>query len=137
MIYDLTNQLDYNKAVTFFKRLLDKKTTVEVKEVKNTRTVSQNAYMHVCISLFAIEFGYTLEEAKTMLKRQCSFMVYEKKDQRFLKRTRDMDSDEIGEFIDWIRTYAGKAGLYIPSSEEYLKHKISVDKDISRHKEYL
>ena len=93
--------------------------------------------MHVCISLFAIEFGYTLEEAKTMLKRECSFMVYEKKDQKFLKRTRDMDSDEIGDFIDWIRTYAGKAGLYIPSSEEYLDNKIAVDKEIKRFSEFL
>ena len=52
---------------------------VEVKKCLKKRTSLQNAYLHVLITLFAIETGYTLNEMKVYLKRGCAFMMYEKK----------------------------------------------------------
>ena len=137
MKYDLSNDIDNKKAVIRFKKLLVDKKVIELSEVKKVRTIRQNAYFHVCISLFAIEFGYNLDEAKTHLKRSCSFMRYKKDVETFLKRTRDMKTDELTEFIEWIRNYSAQKGCYIPSVDEYLANKYEIDREIDKNKEYL
>lgn len=137
MKLDLSKPYDKAKAETRFKVLLDKGAKIELKEVRKVRTLNQNAYLHVCISLFAIEFGYNLEEAKTLLKRECLFMIYEKNNNTFLKRTRDMDTQQLTKFIEWVRNYSASNGLYLPSSEEYLMHKFEIDKEIERNENYL
>lgn len=137
MILDLTIKEDINKFSDYAHDLLNKGKKVELKEIKNKRTLSQNAYLHVCITLYAINYGLTLEEAKTDLKRACHFMIYEKNGNKYLKRTRDFDTKELTDFIDWIRSYAGKEGLYIPTSEEYLINKFQIDKEIDANKEFL
>ncbi len=93
--------------------------------------------MHVLFSLFAIEFGYTIDEAKTHAKRNCQFMRYEKGGEIFLKRTRDLDKVEIMNFIEWYRNYSSQKGCYLPSSEEYLRNKYYYENEIDKFKPYL
>jgi hypothetical protein len=137
MKLNLSNTYDKERAKTRLKVLIDKGAKIELTEIKGKRTIRQNSYLHVCISLFAIEFGYTLDEAKTLLKRQCEFMKYSKNGQLFLKRTREMDTKELTEFIEWIRNYSSQQGLYLPTSEEYLLHRFEIDKEIEQNKNYL
>ena len=137
MILDTSNSLDRNKAETYFNTLLSNNKKIELKEIKNKRTITQNKYLHVCITLFAIEFGYTLDEAKTHLKRNCEFMRYTKKKEVYLKRTRDMDTKELTTFIDWLRNHASINGCYIPTSEEYKEQKFNIDREIDKFKNYL
>lgn len=137
MIYDLSKQYDLKKFNTKVESFLKNKATVDMREIKEVRSLSQNAYLHVIISLFGIEFGYTLDESKTLLKRKCDFMRYEKNGTQFLKQTSKMDKEELKQFIDWIRNYAGVNGLYIPTSEEYLHNKRMVDDNIRLHREFL
>lgn len=137
MKYDFSNIVDCTKAIERLNFLIKGEKKVELKEVRKSRTVSQNAYLHVAITLYAINFGYTIEEAKTDLKRGCSFMVYEKNGKKYLKRTRDMDTKELTSFIEWIRNYSSLNGFYIPSSEEYLTNKFNIDREIDNHKQYL
>lgn len=137
MILDLTIKGDIDKFSDYAHDLLLGGKKVELKEIKKKRTISQNAYLHVCITLYAINYGLTLEEAKTDLKRACHFMIYEKNGNKYLKRTRDFDTKQLTDFIDWIRSYAGKEGLYIPTSEEYLINKFQIDKEIDANKEFL
>ena len=137
MKYDLSHTSDLSdfnfKVDTYIKQ--GKK--VELKIVRETRTVKQNAYLHVCITLFAIEFGYTIEESKTHLKRNCHFMRYEKNGETYLKRTRDMNTEELTKFIEWLRNYSSQKGCVIPSAEEYKENQFNIDREISRFKEYL
>ena len=137
MKLDLSNEYDKAKAQTRLKVLTDKGAKIELKEIRNKRSLKQNSYLHVCVSLFAIELGYNLDESKTLLKRECPFMRYEKNGQTFLKRTREMDSKELTEFIDWIRNYAGINGVDIPSPEIYQLHRFQIDKEIEMNKRYL
>ena len=137
MKYDLSNSVEKKTAISKLKKYIDEKKIVEIKLVNKKRTLTQNAYLHVCISLYAIEFGYTLYEAKTYLKRNCGFMTYEKNGDKYLKHTSDSDTKELTEFIDWIRNYSGMNGYYIPTPEEYLTNQTMIDRDISRHKEFL
>jgi len=137
MKYDLSNNSDLNAFNFKIKYLIDKQSKVSLTSVKMSRSIKHNAYLHVCITLFAIEFGYTLNEAKTLLKRSCDFMLYEKNDIKFLKQTSKMDSKELADFIDWIRNYAGEQGLYIPTAEEYLDNKFNIDREIANNKTFL
>ena len=137
MLYDLSNKHDRETFLSRSKELSETGEIVELRIKRKKRTIQQNKYLHVCISLFAIEFGYTLEESKTMLKRNCHFMTYTKKGHKFLKRTSQMDTSELTQFIEWVRDFSANHGYYIPSSEEYLFNSVFYDKEIEKNKQYL
>ena len=137
MKYDLSNSLDMKKFELYSTKLKDLGSSIELKKLGMKRSISINSYLHVCIDIYAIEFGYTSKEAKTSLKRECGFMVYEKNSQRFLVETSKQNNEECSKFVSWIRNYAGKQGLYIPDAEEYKQNKFSIDREIDKHKTYL
>ena len=137
MKLDFSNPLDKQKGITYFKKLLEGCKNVELKALMPKRTIKQNSYLHVIISLYSITFGYTLLEAKTDLKRECSFMRYEKNGNWYLKETSKLTTKELTDFIEWIRNYSSNDGLYLPTPEEYLSNKFSIDKEIDNHKQYL
>ncbi len=137
MKLDLSKPYDKAKAETRFKVLLDKGAKIELTEIRPKRTLNQNAYLHVCIALIALELGYTLDQMKSVLKKECEFMQYEKNGYVFFRHTRDMDTKELGEFIDWIINFAGVQGIIIPSSEDYIKYRFEIDKEIELNKMHL
>ena len=137
MLLDLSNKDDFKKAETYFYKLAELECKIELRKIIPKRSISLNSYLHVCISLFAVEFGYTLDESKTLLKRLCSFMIYEKNGLKFLKKTSKLDDLECSKFVEFIRNYASQQGLYIPDADEYLTNKFNIDKEINKNKEYL
>lgn len=137
MIYNLSNIVEQTDVKFKLKEYISKGYTIELKRKIKRRSIPLNSFLHVCISIFAIEFGYTLEEAKTLLKRECSFMIYEKNGIKFLKKTSKLDNLECSMFVEFIRNYASKNGLYIPDADEYKNKQLEIDKEISKHKEYL
>lgn len=137
MKYDLSDTIEKEKAIVRFKHLLEKESNIDLTEVKKLRTLSQNKYLHICVTMFGIEFGLTVDESKTHLKRNCHFMRYEKDGDVYLKRTRGMDTKELTDFIEWIIEYAGTKGLLIHSSEDYLANQFAIDKEIDKFNQYL
>jgi hypothetical protein len=137
MLLDLSNTMDVKKSDSYYTKLKDSGCKIELKKINDKRSVSLNSYLHVCITLFAIDYGYTLEEAKTLLKRMCNFMTYEKNGSKFLKKTSKLDNLECSKFVEWIRNYASKQGLYIPDAEEYKTNRFTIDKEINNQKQYL
>ncbi len=137
------NTSERQKAIDRFKKLLDEEATVELRKIVGTRTLSQNAWLHVLVTLYAIHFGLMREEAKTLLKRECPFMRYSKvigEDQDevvFLKQTSRLDKRELGEFIEWIYDHSAKEMCALPSLEQYKKNKSTYDQIIRSHKQYL
>jgi len=143
MKYNLSTELDKNQAISKFKKLLKEGKRIELKEIKPRRSLSANAYYHICVSLFAIEFGWTISEAKDELKKLCPFMRYEKESKKtgqtivFYKQTSMMDSKQMAEYIEWIRNYSNMQGCYIPTPEEYYQGRERIDNTIEIHKQYL
>ena len=137
MKYSLSNQHELRLFKDKVNQLIEKLADVELKIVRKQRTIRQNSYLHVCITLFAIHFGYTIDEAKTLLKRKCGFMTYEKNGTKFLRSTAKLDTLEMIQLIDFIRTFASIEGCYIPTSEEYLENKFFIDNEIELQKQYL
>jgi hypothetical protein len=137
MTFDTSKEIDRNKLFSRLDALLNKNSIIELKEVKKKRTLSQNAYLHVCITLFAIDYGCDLENAKYLLKSTCPFMHEWKDDFKIVKQTRNMNTQELTEFIEWIRTFSSMQGCYIPTPEEYIQNQFEIDKEIKKHKEFL
>ena len=136
MKLDLSKQSELNKAMDRFSNLAEKGAKIELREIRPTRSLSQNAYLHVVLSLYGISFGYTLNEAKTDLKRNYG-LIYEKDGKKYLKSTASLDTKELTDFIQYIRDVAGKNGCWIPSSEEYLLNRFEIDREIEQNRNYL
>lgn len=137
MKLDLSNSLDLNKFKDYSNKLIETKAKVELKAIKGKRTLNQNSYLHVVLTLYAIAYGSTLNETKTDLKRDFG-LFYEKNGRKYLISTADLDSKQMTEFIDYIRTKASRdMGCYICTSEEYLINSFAIDKEIERNKQYI
>ena len=137
MKFDTSIEYEANKARTNLEYLISKQKVIDQTAVRAKRSIDQNSYLHVAITLYAIYVGSTLSEAKTDLKRGCHFMQYEKNGKKYLKETSKMDSKELADFIDWIRNYSAVRGYYIATSKEYLLNKYAIDKEIDQNKHYL
>ena len=123
--------------LSYAKKLMDKYAMVELKEIRKPRNLSQNAYLHVVLTLYSIEYGNTLNETKTDLKREYG-LFYVKNGNKYLRSSSDLDTKEMTELIEWIRNKASKdMGLYIPTSEEYLINTFNIDREIDNYKPYL
>lgn len=141
MKFDLSKDIDRKKATTRLDALIKKGAKAEIKEHRGVRSVNQNSYLHVCIGMVALETGYTIEEAKTELKREFSktergrFSLYEKNGKKFLMSTALYDSKQMTNFIEFIRDLASEQlGCYIPTSEEYLTLQFEIDKELEKLK---
>lgn len=137
MKFDFKNDIDKNKAITRINYLIENGFKCELTQIREKRTNLQNKYIHVIFGLFGIEFGFTIDEAKTHLKRNCDFMVYTKGLDRFLLKTSDLDTKGLTDFIEWIREYSAKQGCYLPTPEEYRENEIYFSNEIDKAKRYI
>ena len=128
---------DREKFNFYVDKLKDFDGIVELTKKFKPRSIQANKYLHVCISLFAIQTGYTLEEMKIVLKRECHFMTYEKQDNKFLKKSSTLNTKELAEWITWIRNKASNNEFYIPSSDDYHRNWVEIESEIEAHKTYL
>lgn len=137
MKYDLSIQTDLNAIKSKLDYHISKCNKVELKAIRTKRTVQQNKYLHVLFALYGMEIGLTLEESKTLVKRSCPFMTYEKKGNKFLRKTSLLNTEEMTNFIDWFRTWSSQQGIYLPTSEEYITNMLFIDNQIDKMKEFL
>lgn len=123
MIYNLDNEIDRQHAKSKLKKLFDDRKVVEIKEKRN-RTLSQNNYLHLILSYFAMETGYSLNEAKQIYKDinediYCYNKIFPDRQIRVYRSSADLDTVEMTKTIDKFRRYSNEeAGIYLPSSDE-------------------
>ena len=137
MIHDLSIQFDQEKARKRLEKMIEDKKVIELKEKRKVRSISQNKYLHVLYGLYGIETGYTIDEAKTILKRECAFMVYTEKGNTFLKKTSELSKDEMIYYIEWLMVFCATEGIYLPSATEYLENQFNIDKEIDKNRSFL
>ena len=137
MQLDLSNTVDIKKGQLYFTKLVEGKSKIELKKITAKRTISLNSYLHVCVTIYAIHFGYSLYESKIFLKRKCDFMVYEKNGVKYLKQTSKLDNSDCSKFVEFIRNFSAQNGCYVPSPEEYKSNKFEIDREINNQKQYL
>ena len=127
MLYNLKNEYERQKLDEDVARLKGKRGIVELKEKRPQRTMRQNAYLHLILSYYGSEFGYSLDEVKLdTFKRLVNREIFEEEftnkhgqKVKHLRHTNDLDTKEMTIAIDRFRNYsASVAGLYIPSPDE-------------------
>lgn len=138
MIFNTNNNLDKAKAKERFNYLMSKSCTFELVEKKPKRTYKQNRYLHLILSYFGLETGYTLEESKELYKRlNKETYEYTKNDLIFVKSSAKLDSKEMTITIDKFRNWSSKnAGVFLPSPEdtEYLRE---LEREVKNKQQYL
>lgn len=119
MIYNLSLQIDRQRAQKRFDELMSEETKIELSK-KKKRSVRQNAYLHLIIGYFAIETGYTMTEAKQIYKNVSpEIFEYEKKGVNFIRSSADLSTSEMSKSIDKFRNEASSiAGVYLPEANE-------------------
>lgn len=138
MKYNLSLPFEVQQARDRLAYLIEKKNIVEIKKVNPNRSLNQNNYLHLLLGAFGVHFGYTLEEAKVIYKRDVNpdIYVYEKNNQKFMKSSADLDTEEMAKSIDRFHQYSREAGYPLPpaTDQEWLRQ---IENEIERSKHYL
>lgn len=119
MKYNLANKIEVERATTYLELLAKRKQVAEVKVVRPGRSLNQNSYLHLLLGYFGQHFGYTLDEAKILYKREVNdgIYVYKKNDRAFLRSSADLDSAEMTKTIDRFKEFSKEQGLPLPAAE--------------------
>ncbi len=135
MLYDLKKSTDCQRARRRFEDLVEEETVIELKK-KVKRSTSQNSYLHLILGWFAIETGYTLDEAKQIYKDlNPRIYRYEKNGKAFTRSSSDLSTTEMGLTIDRFRDYSSiEAGIYLPEpSDLAFLTEIEIEMSKSKH----
>ncbi|MHA7823659.1 hypothetical protein ACVVIH_12925 [Chryseobacterium arthrosphaerae] len=146
MIFDTSVPAIKKKAISRIKHLLEKNAKIEVLEKKNKRTYSQNNYLHLILSYYAIEYGETMEYVKQIIFKQwvnedlfkTEFVNKKTGEVREAWRsTGDLNTKEMSQATERFRNYSVKSlGLYIPEPKD-LVHLEEIENYIEENKIYL
>lgn len=129
MKYDGSNPLHRAQAIDKVRRWAERGMgVIEITERKPLRSLSQNAYLHVCLGLFADEYGETIEFVKQQFFKilvNPELFIRTKNDAicgqvTYLRSSSELTTAEMTEAIERFRDYASQTiGLYIPEPNEY------------------
>lgn len=141
MIYDPSNPLQQKQAIEKLKYFIRKGKRFELKAKQDKRTVSQNSYLHLILTWFGIETGYTLEEVKQDIfkKHVNPALFYEGEFDGVVKIERwrssaNLDTAEMTLAIDRFRNFSSQElGIYLPEPGD-LALLQEMENEISKHK---
>ena len=120
MRYNLANLLELAQADEYLKKLMKQNAIVEIKKVNPRRSLQQNKYLYLLLGIAGMEWGFSIDEIKTLWKRKISpsIFVYEKNKNKFLRSTADLTTKELTDAIEQLRKFSAEQGLYLPEPHE-------------------
>lgn len=145
MWFNLKNVFELEKFREKVVEFESKGAMVELKE-KRGRSLNQNAYLHLLLSAFALQYGYTLDEVKTHFYKLVvnkDIFLREGIDKftgecyKYLRSSADLTKDEMSKSISDFKSYAKEeAGFDFPDSDEYIEL-LHIKHDIQKNEQYL
>lgn len=130
MWYDSKKPIDVQNAIEKIKHFILHQKVFELTEKHPPRSISQNSYLHLLISIYALEYGesakYIKEEFfKKEVNRDLFFFVYTNRKTGEIrdewKSTKDLNTAEMTMAIERFRNYVMKqSGFYLPTPAEHL-----------------
>ena len=145
MIYNLKNPYEVERFKQWARKMVEGQKIIEAKRKDESRTLSQNNYLHLIIAYFASQYGCGADEAKIdFYKRRCNRDIFERwrKNRRgdpvpYLRSSADLTKEEMSLSIDRFRNWSSaEAGIYLPQRED-LDMMIYMRQEVERNKEYL
>lgn len=146
MIYNPKIELDKVRAKERLEYLISKGKRFELTEKRERRSISQNNYLHLILSWYAVEYGETLEYVKQeVFKKQINTEIFKTE---YINRktgeyrvdwrsTSELNTKEMTTAIDRFRNYSSKeAGIYLPEPKDLamLNH---IETEITKFKTYI
>lgn len=144
-VFNLNNEYEREQYKEYCDKLFRQGGVIEVKKRHSFRTLAQNSYLHLLLSYFASEFGYTLEEVKyNIFKKEINPNLFTRKRKNkrgeevcYLCSSRELDTAEMTTAIERFRNYsAAKCGLYLPAPHE-ADALVEAQRQVDRFEEYL
>jgi hypothetical protein len=146
MILDAKKEFDVQRARTRLEKLIENKSKFELTEKNPLISVSQNAYLHLIIGWFAIEYGETIDYVKRMMFKKLvnpKIFIFERENKKTgekrkeLRSSANLDSSEMTTAIDRFRDYSSKEfGVYLPEAGE-MDFLNEIKTQIENNKNYL
>ena len=146
MIYDLSNQMEKQSAIHKFKNLLDKGNRVELKAKNPRKSIQHNAYAHLLLSWFGLNYGEPMQYVKQeIFKKLVNPEIFKteytnpisgevREDWRSFA---DIDSGQTSTAIDRFRMWSSKeAGIYLPEPTD-LAAINEIEKQVNNNSKYL
>lgn len=126
MIYNPNKAIDVQNARTKLEWLIDNKKLFELTQKRERRSVSQNSYLHLIFSWFAMQTGYTIEEVKQeIFKKHVNKELFYNGEKDGIvivgkwRSTASLDTKEMTMAIDRFRDFSIKeAGIYLPEPND-------------------
>jgi len=146
MLLDLSKPFEAKKAETKLSQLIKKGAKIELTEKKAMRSVKQNSYLHAILTIFAVEYGETIEYTKqTIFKAtvNADLFIYERTNKitgeirEALLSSKDISKDEMIIAIEKFRKFASENGIYIMDAEEFKNNYFLVQQMEEENKFYL
>jgi hypothetical protein len=146
MIYNLIHDIEKQKARERLEWLISKEKRIDLTELRKTRSLPQNAYLHLLLSYFALEVGETMQFIKQdMFKRKVNPDIFKferinpKSGKKRIewKSTADLDTKQMTDAIDRFKNWSLKnTGIRLPEANEqqFLDH---IQNEIDQNKQWL
>lgn len=144
MIYDTSKEFDKQRAITRFNQLISKGRRIELKSIEK-RSLSQNNYLHLILSLLAIETGHDMEYVKEVFYKRAAnkdIFVRSKDDEllgkvEYLRSSATLSQEEFSTSIDRLRDWSSQvAGIYLPSPNEQ-DFLASIEVEMSKYSKWI
>lgn len=137
MNYNLADKTELKAARNRVSYLARKGQRVRITKVSEGRSLAQNNYLHLILAAFAANFGYRLDEAKTVYKRDVNpdLYVYEKNGAKFLDSSKNLDKEQMAQSIDRFLEFSKDQGYPLPlaTDQEWL---LQIENEIERSRRY-
>ena len=124
MIFDSKETFDIDSARQRLDWIIKKGKRFEIIVKNPRRSISQNSYLHLCLTWFANEYGETVEYIKQdFFKKQVNSDIFKTEfvNQKTgeirdaWKSTSELDTAQLTRAIERFRNFASKeAGIYLP-----------------------
>lgn len=135
MNYNLADKTELKAARNRVSYLARKGQRVRITKVMEGRSLAQNNYLHLILAAFAANFGWRLDEAKTVYKRDVNpdLYVYEKNGSKFLESSANLDKEQMAQSIDRFLEFSKEQGYPLPlaTDQEWL---LQIENEIERGK---
>lgn len=128
MWYNASKPIDKQRAIQKLNYLLANGKTFELTEKKKTRSISQNSYLHLILSVYALEMGETLKYTKEeTFKKEINNDIFMRERVNYKtgeirnewRSTANLDTKEMTVCIDRFCNHAAKdLGLYLPDPHD-------------------
>jgi hypothetical protein len=146
MIYNTKNKIESIKANERLQWLTKNEKRIEIKELRGKRTTPQNAYLHLVLNYFALEYGETFEFTKQdIFKKWVNPEIFKTtrknpkngKTRDEWRSSADLDTKEMTDAIDRFKNWSvQKTGIKLPEAneQEFLDH---IQNEIDKNKQWL